>query len=39
MQNADLRVKIPMGGKVNSLNVSIATALMTYEAVRQRYSG
>lgn len=36
MQNADLRVKIPMAGKVNSLNVSIATALMTYEAVRQR---
>lgn len=36
MQNADLRVKIPMAGKVNSLNVSIATALITYEAVRQR---
>ncbi len=36
MQNADLHVKIPMAGKVNSLNVSIATALMTYEAVRQR---
>lgn len=36
MQNADLRVKIPMAGKVNSLNVSIATALMTFEAVRQR---
>lgn len=36
MQNSDLRVKIPMMGKVNSLNVSIATALMTYEAVRQR---
>lgn len=36
MQHADLRVKIPMAGKVNSLNVSIATALMTYEAVRQR---
>jgi TrmH family RNA methyltransferase len=36
MQNSDLRVKIPMSGKVNSLNVSIATALMTYEAVRQR---
>ena len=36
MQNADLRVKIPMKGKVNSLNVSIAAALMTYEAVRQR---
>ncbi|MBK7320790.1 RNA methyltransferase [Candidatus Villigracilis affinis] len=36
MQNADIRVKIPMLGKVNSLNVSIATALITYEAVRQR---
>jgi TrmH family RNA methyltransferase len=36
MQNADLKVKIPMMGKVNSLNVSIATALITYEAVRQR---
>ncbi|MCB9112497.1 MAG: RNA methyltransferase [Anaerolineales bacterium] len=36
MENSDLRVKIPMAGKVNSLNVSIATALMTYEAVRQR---
>jgi TrmH family RNA methyltransferase len=36
LQNADLKVKIPMLGKVNSLNVSIATALFTYEAVRQR---
>jgi RNA methyltransferase, TrmH family len=36
MQNADVQVKIPMSGKVNSLNVSIATALITYEAVRQR---
>ena len=36
MQNADVKVKIPMLGKVNSLNVSIATALITYEAVRQR---
>lgn len=36
MQNSDLRVKIPMSGKVNSLNVSIAAALMTYEVVRQR---
>lgn len=38
LQNSDLRVKIPMTGKVNSLNVSIAAALMTYEAVRQRNS-
>lgn len=36
MQNADLRVRIPMAGQVNSLNVSIATALITYEFVRQR---
>lgn len=38
MQNADLKVKIPMLGKVNSLNVSIATALITYESVRQKNS-
>lgn len=36
MQNADLRVRIPMAGQVNSLNVSIAAALITYEFVRQR---
>ncbi|GAB4542925.1 MAG: RNA methyltransferase [Anaerolineales bacterium] len=36
MSQADLRVKIPMSGKVNSLNVSIAAALITYEAIRQR---
>ncbi|MFN8374700.1 MAG: RNA methyltransferase [Anaerolineae bacterium] len=33
---ADTQVQIPMHGKVNSLNVSIATALLVYEAVRQR---
>jgi len=36
MSNADLNVKIPMMGKVNSLNVSVSTALIVYEAVRQR---
>jgi TrmH family RNA methyltransferase len=36
MSHADVRVKIPMLGKVNSLNVSIATALIVYEARRQR---
>jgi len=30
------QVKIPMSGKVNSLNVSVATAVILYEAVRQR---
>ena len=36
MNNADVKVKIPMLGKVNSLNVSVSTALIAYEAVRQR---
>ncbi|MBV6452232.1 MAG: 23S rRNA (uridine(2479)-2'-O)-methyltransferase [Anaerolineales bacterium] len=36
MTNADVQLKIPMMGKVNSLNVSVSTALILYEAVRQR---
>lgn len=36
LANADARVKIPMTGKVNSLNVSVSTALIVYEAQRQR---
>ena len=36
LSNADVKVKIPMVGKVNSLNVSIAAGLLAYEAVRQR---
>ena len=36
MTNADVKVKIPMMGKVNSLNVSVSTALIIYEAMRQR---
>ncbi|MEO8358226.1 MAG: RNA methyltransferase [Chloroflexota bacterium] len=36
MNQADVNVRIPMMGKVNSLNVSIATALIIYEALRQR---
>jgi TrmH family RNA methyltransferase len=36
LANADVKVKIPMLGKVNSLNVSIAAALIVYEVVRQR---
>ena len=38
MSNADLKVKIPMLGRVNSLNVSVSAALIVYEAVRQRKS-
>ncbi|RPI92913.1 MAG: RNA methyltransferase [Chloroflexi bacterium] len=36
MSNADVKIKIPMMGRVNSLNVSVSTALVLYEAVRQR---
>ena len=36
LSNADLQVKIPMIGKVNSLTVSVSTALIVSEAVRQR---
>lgn len=34
LQEADLQVRIPMWGRVNSLNVSVATALLVYEARR-----
>lgn len=33
---ADHRVRIPMMGRANSLNVSVAAAVVLYEAVRQR---
>ena len=37
LRQADVKAKIPMVGNVNSLNVSIATALIVYEAMRQRW--
>jgi RNA methyltransferase, TrmH family len=36
MTHADVKVRIPMHGKSDSLNVSITTAIIVYEAVRQR---
>ena len=33
---ADIKARVPMFGKINSLNVSVSTALFIYEAVRQR---
>jgi 23S rRNA (guanosine2251-2'-O)-methyltransferase len=36
LKKCDIRVKIPMIGKTESLNVSVATALVVYEVVRQR---
>ena len=34
--NADQHVKIPMHGHIDSLNVSVSAAIMTFEAMRQR---
>lgn len=36
LEQADVRVRIPMSGMVNSLNVATAAAVVLYEAVRQR---
>lgn len=36
LQKADYKVRIPMVGKVNSLNVATSGALLLYEAMRQR---
>ena len=35
-KNCDFLVKIPMKGKVTSLNASVSTGIVVYEAVRQR---
>jgi TrmH family RNA methyltransferase len=36
LQGADLGVKLPMHGQINSLNVAVAAAILLYEVVRQR---
>ena len=35
-EKCDFKVRIPMKGRLNSLNASAAAAIMLYEAVRQR---
>ncbi|MTI48356.1 23S rRNA (guanosine(2251)-2'-O)-methyltransferase RlmB [Sporosalibacterium faouarense] len=35
-EKCDFLVKIPMKGKVSSLNASVATSIITYEVLRQR---
>ncbi len=36
IKNAKKRIKIPMNGKIDSLNISVSTAIITFEAMRQR---
>jgi 23S rRNA (guanosine2251-2'-O)-methyltransferase len=35
-ENADLLIKIPMKGKITSLNASVSAGIVIYEAVKQR---
>ena len=35
IEAADLRVSIPMGGQLESLNASVAAGILMYEAVRK----
>jgi RNA methyltransferase, TrmH family len=39
LERADCRVRIPMFGRADSLNVSTSAAIIAYEAVRQRMQG
>lgn len=36
LREADARIKIPMRGQIDSLNVSVSTAILAFEAMRQR---
>jgi len=36
LKMSDSKAKIPMKGKISSLNVSVASAIIVYEAIRQR---
>ena len=38
-KNCDFNVKIPMRGKITSLNASVSTGIIVYEAVKQRIAG
>ncbi len=37
-ENCDFLVKIPMKGKIDSLNVSVSTGILLFEIIRQRFS-
>jgi 23S rRNA (guanosine2251-2'-O)-methyltransferase len=36
LKEVDAQAKIPLRGKISSLNVSVATGVILYEVVRQR---
>ncbi len=36
LQNSDFKAKIPMSGKIGSLNASVAASVLMYEVIRQR---
>jgi TrmH family RNA methyltransferase len=36
LEQADVQVRLPMLGQINSLNVAVAAAILLYEVVRQR---
>lgn len=36
LENCDFKAKIPMFGKINSLNASVATAVMLYQIIKAR---
>ena len=38
-EKCDFLISLPMFGKINSLNASVAAGVILYEAVRQRHSG
>lgn len=35
-ENSDILIKIPMKGKINSLNASVSAAIVMYEVMNQR---
>ena len=38
-ENCDFLVRLPMKGRINSLNASVAGSILMYEAMRQRLKG
>jgi 23S rRNA (guanosine2251-2'-O)-methyltransferase len=38
-EQCDFLIHLPMAGSVSSLNVSVATGIVLFEAVRQRAAG